>query len=150
MLSSRFVCSAYSVALVDKHVELPDVNMHLYEPHHEWLLDSARVERRFIRTSDVTRQPTVQLRLSLSRNPRYFFLNTVVPCVVVTLMSVLVFALPSESGEKVSLSVTVLLSYTVLLLIISDVSPRNGDSVPLLSTRRRRNTVLVPVISELA
>ena len=51
-----------------------------------------------------------------------------------TLTSLLVFVLPVESGEKVSLSVTVLLSYFVLLLVVTDVTPKHGSALPYLST----------------
>ena len=51
-----------------------------------------------------------------------------------TLTSLLVFVLPVESGEKVSLSVTVLLSYFVLLLVVTDVTPKHGSAQPYLST----------------
>ncbi len=49
-----------------------------------------------------------------------------------TMASVLVFILPVESGEKVSLSITIMLSYSVLLLVVSDVTPRSGTGQPLL------------------
>ena len=49
-------------------------------------------------------------------------------------MSLLVFILPVQSGEKVSLSITILLSYTVLLVVVSDVTPRSGDGQPYLGT----------------
>ena len=51
-----------------------------------------------------------------------------------TLTSLLVFMLPVESGEKVSLSVTVLLSYFVLLLVVTDVTPKHSSALPYLST----------------
>ena len=131
-------------------LDIPDISLRLYTHHHEWNLDDAEVLKDLMTTDDFNYQPVVTLRLYLSRNPTYFVLNTVVPCVIVTLLSILVFALPTESGEKVSLSVTVLLSYTVLLLIISDVSPRNGDNVPILSKHQLANTVLVPAISDVS
>ena len=40
--------------------------------------------------------------------------------------------MPVESGEKVSLSITIMLSYSVLLLVISDVTPRSGSGQPYL------------------
>ena len=49
-----------------------------------------------------------------------------------TLASCMVFMLPVESGEKVSLSITILLSYTVLLLVVSDVTPGTGSGQPYL------------------
>lgn len=42
------------------------------------------------------------------------------------------FLLPPESGEKVSLEVTVLLSQAVFLLVISDFLPPSADNFPIL------------------
>ena len=57
----------------------------------------------------------------------------IVPCVLMSMLSLMVFFLPADSGEKVSLSMTALLSYTVVLLMVTDVAPRDGKVIPLIS-----------------
>ena len=47
-------------------------------------------------------------------------------CLIITLTTL------SDSGEKVSLSVTVLLASTVFLLMVADVLPPQSDVVPLV------------------
>ena len=47
--------------------------------------------------------------------------------------SIFVFMMPVESGEKVSLSITIVLSYTIILLVVSDITPRTGAGQPYLS-----------------
>jgi len=44
----------------------------------------------------------------------------------------LVFFLPPESGEKVSLSVTVLLAMTVYQLLIAETIPATSEVIPLI------------------
>jgi len=44
------------------------------------------------------------------------------------------FTLPPDSGEKLTLDVTVLLSLTVFLNQVSDSMPNTSDAVPLIST----------------
>ena len=44
-----------------------------------------------------------------------------------------VFILPPESGEKVSLGVTILLSFSVFQFVIAENTPVNSDCTPLLS-----------------
>jgi len=46
------------------------------------------------------------------------------------------FLLPPESGEKVSLEVTVLLSQAVFLLVISDFLPPSAQNFPILGKYR--------------
>ena len=65
-------------------------------------------------------------RLSL-----YYVFNLVMPCMLISGITVLGFVLPSDSGEKVSLGITVLLSLTVFLLLIAESMPPSGD-VPVI------------------
>lgn len=70
--------------------------------------------------------------LALARQPLYYILNVLIPCMVVSLVSMFMFYLPIESGEKVSFGITVLLSCTILLLMVNDITPRGGQKVPIL------------------
>ena len=70
--------------------------------------------------------------LYLKRKPFYFLLNIVAPTILLSLMSVVVFLLPSHAEEKMGLSITILLAFTVFMLTITDVLPSSSDSVSLL------------------
>ena len=70
--------------------------------------------------------PFVYFELVLERVPIYFIFNIVVPTVCLSLLSTFVFLLPAESGEKIGLSITTLMSYSVIFLMISDVLPKNS------------------------
>ncbi len=62
----------------------------------------------------------------------FYVLNIILPCVMLSVLQLMVFRVPSPAGEKVSLSITLLLSFTVFLLMVSDNMPQTSTSVPLL------------------
>lgn len=44
----------------------------------------------------------VTFEMTLRRKPLFYTVNLILPCVAITILSSLVFYLPSDSGEKVS------------------------------------------------
>merc|ERR1719322_860350 len=69
--------------------------------------------------------------IKLRRRTLYYFFNLIVPCVLIASMAVLGFTLPPDSGEKLSLGVTVLLSLTVFQQSVSEAMPVS-DATPLI------------------
>ena len=74
-----------------------------------------------------------QFSMLLKRKAQYTIINVVIPIILFSIMGLLVFWLPPESGEKVSLGITVLLSFSVFLLVVDERMPRTSDTVPILS-----------------
>lgn len=68
----------------------------------------------------------------LNRRPLFYMFNLVMPCMLITLVALLGFYMPSESGEKVSMGITTLLSMTVFLMIVADSLPPSSSDVPLI------------------
>jgi hypothetical protein len=62
----------------------------------------------------------------------FFTYNLVFPCVMLMSIGILVFCLPPESGEKISLGVTVLLAMTVYQLLIAETIPATSEVIPLI------------------
>ena len=67
------------------------------------------------------------------RKARYTVINMIIPIILLSIMDLLVFWLPPESGEKVSLGITVLLSFSVFLLVVEERLPRTSENMPILS-----------------
>jgi len=71
--------------------------------------------------------------VKIRRRTLYYFFNLIVPCLLISSMAVLDFTLPPDSGEKLSLGVTILLSLTIFLNTVSSIIPITSDS-PLIAT----------------
>ena len=83
------------------------------------------------RASTVT-YPIFTVTIELHRKPNFYVMILMVPSFLVSLISVIGFLLPSESGEKVSLQLTGLLSYSLVFLVIVDIIPPVGGNFPLI------------------
>ena len=68
----------------------------------------------------------------LERKPLYYVFNLLMPCFSLTFCGILVFLLPPDCGEKVSMSVTMLLSSVVFLMAVADNMPVQSDAIPLM------------------
>ncbi|XP_063722174.1 neuronal acetylcholine receptor subunit alpha-9-like [Symsagittifera roscoffensis] len=75
---------------------------------------------------------TVCFRVRFQRKSLYYCLILIVPYVLISFVSIANFILPCESGEKIALGITVLLSQFVNLLNLVDLIPESSDSFPIL------------------
>ena len=49
-----------------------------------------------------------------------------------TIIFILGFYIPSDSGEKVTMGITTLLSMTVFLMLVTEAMPPTSDHLPLI------------------
>nr|BBE49554.1 nicotinic acetylcholine receptor alpha1 subunit [Nilaparvata lugens] len=87
--------------------------------------------------------PDIIFNITLRRKTLFYTVNLIIPCVGISFLSVLVFYLPSDSGEKVSLCISILLSLTVFFLLLAEIIPPTSLTVPLLGKYLLFTMVLV-------
>lgn len=80
--------------------------------------------------------------ITLRRKTLFYTVNLIIPCVGISFLSILVFYLPSDSGEKVSLSISILLSLTVFFLLLVEIIPPTSITVPLLGEYNMQQYVI--------
>lgn len=81
--------------------------------------------------------------ITLRRKTIFYTVNLIVPCVGISYLSVLVFYLPADSGEKIALCISILLSQTMFFLLISEIIPSTSLALPLLGKYLLFTMVLV-------
>lgn len=108
------------------------VSLDHFKENGEWEIKSMSNE-----SSSGTRESQSFSRLTftfeLRRRPLFHILNTVFPVILMASLTVFVFKLPPESGERIGMSLTVLLAYAVYLTLISDNIPQTSISASILS-----------------
>lgn len=104
-----------------------------YYQSHEWDIMSVPAKRSIV-YSPLSQEyhPDITFNITLRRKTLFYTCNLIIPCVGISFLTVLTFYLPSESGEKISLCISILLSLTVFVLLLNDLIPPTSLVVPLI------------------
>ncbi|KAG9511311.1 Acetylcholine receptor subunit beta-like 1, partial [Fragariocoptes setiger] len=71
--------------------------------------------------------------ITIRRKTLFYTVNLILPTVLVSFLCILVFYLPAEAGEKVTLGISILLSLVVFLLLVSKILPPTSLVIPLIA-----------------
>ncbi|CAG0885889.1 unnamed protein product [Darwinula stevensoni] len=124
---------AYNGFEVNVTNRLAEVDLSNYIPNGEWELLQGFMTRNEIYYSCCREPfPDVTITLVIRRKTLYYMYNVVLPCIMMSVLTLLVFCLPPDSGEKIALGVTVLLAFSVFMLAIAEKMPETSESVPLI------------------
>uniref|UniRef100_A0A8C4RLA6 Cholinergic receptor, nicotinic, alpha 2a (neuronal) n=1 Tax=Erpetoichthys calabaricus TaxID=27687 RepID=A0A8C4RLA6_ERPCA len=113
---------------IEKNVDLKD-----YWESGEWAIINA-VGTYNTKKYDCCHEiyPDITYFFIIRRLPLFYTINLIIPCLLISCLTVLVFYLPSDCGEKITLCISVLLSLTVFLLLITEIIPSTSLVIPLI------------------
>ncbi|XP_055958875.1 neuronal acetylcholine receptor subunit alpha-2-like, partial [Patella vulgata] len=105
-----------------------------YSKNGEWTIEYTKVySSAFVyQCCPELSYPEVNFKLHIRRKFMYYFINIMIPCLMMSILVLMVFYLPPDAGEKISLGVTVLLSFSVFQLMIAEEMPTSSNATPLL------------------
>ncbi|XP_076105583.1 neuronal acetylcholine receptor subunit alpha-10-like isoform X1 [Mytilus galloprovincialis] len=133
MCPLQFGSWIYTGNLLDMNLENDHADLSALKENVEWEIPRVPAVKH-IEQYSIHSDPFVDLtyNLFLKRKPRFYEANIILPSLIITFLATLGFLLPVESGEKVSLEVTVMLSLTVFQLLVADRLPPSDEARPLL------------------
>lgn len=85
----------------------------------------------------------IYFNITIRRKTLFYTVNLLIPCVNISFLSVLVFYLPSDSGEKLTLGISILVALLVFYLLLIELIPPSSLVIPLLGKYLLFTLVLV-------
>ncbi|KAM9311840.1 neuronal acetylcholine receptor subunit beta-4 [Gastrophryne carolinensis] len=137
----KFRSWTYDYTEIDLVLATGSANMDDFTPSGEW--DIIKLPgRRTVNPLD-EKYVDVTYDFIIKRKPLFYTINLIIPCILITSLAILVFYLPSDCGQKMTLCISVLLALTVFLLLISKIVPPTSLDVPLIGKYLMFTMVLV-------
>ncbi|VDQ05947.1 unnamed protein product, partial [Trichobilharzia regenti] len=166
-------------------VEMPYLDFSDYVPSNEWRTDgekerdvhhinrtiqirSVKKHRRRSQTVGsevITREyPVLRYLIRLRRNPSFYVFMLVIPCVLLSSLTLVVFWLPPESPAKMMLgefgahtipncsknSMNIFVAFFVLLLLLAESTPSAVKNFPLIGVYFCLNMIMITLSTFLA
>ncbi|EDO41763.1 predicted protein, partial [Nematostella vectensis] len=130
----RFGSWSTSLRYMDVHPFEDTANLQYFVENGEWILESTTSYRKLKKYGCCESEfPEVTYVLELHRRTLFYTMNFILPCVLIAVLALLVFLLPPESGERMSFGVTVLLSFTILILMLQAKLPVSSKVTPRIA-----------------
>ncbi|VDM51770.1 unnamed protein product [Angiostrongylus costaricensis] len=130
----KFASWSHDVSEIDLGLNTDKGDLSSYMNNSEFdLLDMIAIKEIVSFPSNVqSKWPTIVIRIKMHRRPLFYVFNHIIPCVLISSMAVLGFLMPPETGEKINMIITTLLSMGVYLQSITESIPPTSEAVPLI------------------
>lgn len=120
---------------VDVNLGKGMVDIGSYQENIQWKLVSAKAHKKVAYFPAVSSDPYPSLvfEFVIKRRSLFYIINLIFPCVILSFLSLMTFYIPPASGERITLSISLLLTMLFTLYIITENLPPDSTTVPLLT-----------------
>ena len=102
----------------------------IYSENGEWFLDTDSFDYEL---NTVFGMSQIVYTFKIARLPEFYMLTVILPINGIGMLTCLVFLLPTESGERVSYAITIMLSLAVFLTVTAEDLPKNSEPLPVIT-----------------
>ncbi|XP_062844610.1 acetylcholine receptor subunit epsilon [Trichomycterus rosablanca] len=119
----------------NKPIEWVDIDPEAFTENGEWAIKH-RPARKLTNprySPDDIEYQEIYFNVIIQRKPLFYIINIILPCSLISSLVVLAHFLPAQAGgQKLTVSISVLLAQTVFLFLIAQKVPETSLSVPLI------------------
>uniref|UniRef100_A0A671WWL0 Cholinergic receptor, nicotinic, epsilon n=1 Tax=Sparus aurata TaxID=8175 RepID=A0A671WWL0_SPAAU len=124
-----------AVGETEETIEWVDIDPEAFTENGEWAIvhrpGRKMINKRY--SPDDLEYQEILFNLIIQRKPLFYVINIILPCSLISSLVVLAYFLPAQAGgQKLTVSISVLLAQTVFLFLIAQKIPETSLSVPLI------------------
>ena len=129
----------YTADKVNLSHSLNVIGLDTYIPHGEWTIMKTSVYSvNKIYPYYLTESfPEIYCTIYIRRKYTFYFMYILLPCLMLSGVLLMIFIIPADSGEKVSLGVSILVAISVFLLLVAGNVPDTSDAIPIIGKATR-------------
>jgi hypothetical protein len=147
--SISFGSWAYDSALIDlDFADSEKIDLNDYEHSKEWNIQNDYLfGTKSYRIQDSKKYTVLTYYLIVNRNPGFYTYLLIFPCVLLAILTMVVFWLPPETPSKIILGMNIFTAFFLLLLLLAELVPTSTNEVPYIGIYFCLNMVMIALSS---
>ncbi|PVD38330.1 hypothetical protein C0Q70_00942 [Pomacea canaliculata] len=94
--------------------------------------------------------PDLTFTLTIKRKVAFYTFILLIPCALLSLLTLVIFWVPPESPAKLQLGMSVFVAFFFLLMVLADFTPRTAASIPLIGAYFCLSMIMITMSTVLA
>ncbi|XP_067928956.1 neuronal acetylcholine receptor subunit alpha-10-like isoform X2 [Watersipora subatra] len=131
--------------------DLPAIDLTNYVASNEWDVIGHPARKNIIRyPCCAAPYPDLTFTLIVRRQVAFYSYILILPCVLLSLLTMVLFWLPPESPAKMQLGMNIFVAFFLLLLLLTENTPPAASSIPLIGAYYCLNMIMITLSTFLA